>query len=368
MPLQLEEKLSKDIEKIRDKVVEMGELAEKAVADSTQAIREDDHQLAYSVILRDSYIDELEKNLDRLCQEFIVRQQPVAGHLRFVYAAIKITNELERVGDYGESIARQFLELSSLDLDISFEKFYDIAEFSIPMLRNSVQAFAKRDADLAQSTRALEKNVDNLRYEIHNDLMKAKLPPEASTPLMIIANRYERVADQACNICEEVLYMCTGENIKHEGKPEFRVLFVDEHDSCRGPIAEGIARSMNLDDFVFNSAGISPAPANKTAVGFMQDKGIDITGSTSKYLHEVLDLERYSVIVALCKAGEKAFPAPPTKTVSIRWDVPDLSNLKGSEQEVNEAFEKTYEYLERNIRDLVNAIRGNDRNTKEEKK
>ena len=78
-----------------------------------QALAESNRQLAYSVIVRDQRIDELEKEIDRLCLEFIVRQQPVAGTLRFAYAAIKINSELERVGDYAESMARQILMLSS---------------------------------------------------------------------------------------------------------------------------------------------------------------------------------------------------------------------------------------------------------------
>ncbi len=103
----LEESLQRGIDLIRGKVVEMADLSERALKASLQALIEQNRQLAYSVILRDQYIDELETELDRLCLEFMVRQQPAASHLRFVFATIKINKGLERVGDYAENIARR---------------------------------------------------------------------------------------------------------------------------------------------------------------------------------------------------------------------------------------------------------------------
>src|SRR5512132_2260814 len=109
-----EEHLQRDIEFIRKKVRTMAQLADRALRDSLGALVDRNLTLAYSVILRDQYIDELEKEIDRLCLEFLVRQQPVAGHLRFAYATIKINLELERIGDYAESVARQVLKVSGL--------------------------------------------------------------------------------------------------------------------------------------------------------------------------------------------------------------------------------------------------------------
>ena len=369
MQSHLEQSLQHDIDGIREKVEQMGGLAEAALQDCLIAFKKKDRQIAYSIILRDRLIDEAETELDRLCQEFLVRQQPVARNLRFVYATIKINNELERVGDYAESVARQFLSVDSFDTESFNEKVMEMANLSIPMLRNAIQAFVEEDPKLAKATMKMEGKVDTIRYGIHRDIIqlqeKGKLPAEALPPMMIISSRFERVADQACNICEEVLYMCTGEDIKHKGKEVIRVLFVDERGACRGQIAEGIANSLKLDDFIFSSAGISSRPVDQEAVKLMAQKGIDISQQTSKYLNQVLNLENYQVIVALCEEAEEAFPSPPTKTVSIRWEIENPSKAKESGMDMEAAYAKTYEYLDKHIRALVQAILGDSKNQKE---
>src|SRR5688500_8172723 len=160
MNTHYEETLQRDIDRIRRKVTDMAGLAEHALRSCLQALADRNRQIAYSVILRDQRIDELEKEIDRLCLEFIVRQQPVAGTLRLVYAVIKINAALERVGDYAESIARQVLVLSSLEMSLPFDRFEAIAKLAIPMLSSSVSAFVKQDAVLARSTMEVEDQVD----------------------------------------------------------------------------------------------------------------------------------------------------------------------------------------------------------------
>ena len=114
--------------------------------------------------------------------------------LRFVYATIKINQELERIGDYAESVARQGLLINSLDVDIDYSKFKAISEISIPMLGNAVDAFLDQDADLAKSTMAVEKEANRLRDEINVDLFQlqadGKIPMEALTPLQTVARRF----------------------------------------------------------------------------------------------------------------------------------------------------------------------------------
>src|SRR5512138_2690891 len=159
----LEASLQRDIDQIVNKVNGMAALVEEALSRSMRSLAGLNRQLAYSVILRDQRVDELEKEVDRLCLEFIVRQQPVAGPLRLAYATIRINLELERVGDYAEGIARQVLKLISMEADIPVERFTEIANLSIPMLHDSVKAFVNQDAELARKTGETEALVDTLK-------------------------------------------------------------------------------------------------------------------------------------------------------------------------------------------------------------
>jgi phosphate transport system protein len=361
-----EETLQRDVDLIRDKVRDMAGLAESALYGCMTALAEKKRQLAYSVILRDQRIDELEKEIDRLCLEFIVRQQPVAGTLRFVYAVIKINSELERVGDYAESMARQSLALLEMETDVPIERVQEIAGKAIPMLHGAIEAFVSQEPDLAKKTMETEEVVDRLRHSLSSDLVgliqQGRMPLEALSPLMNIVNRLERVADQAKSICQETLYMCTGEYLKHTGSEVFRLLFVGEHNSCRSQIAEALGTVLKQPKFVFSSAGLDRQPVDPTTVLFLRDKGIDISRSSSKAVDQIPHLDHYQIIVALSKSATRVFPPPPTKAVCLDWSIPDPSTVTGSAEEVRAAYEETFKFLKAHIRDLVEAILGDQNN------
>jgi phosphate transport system protein len=358
-----EESLQRDIDRIRRKVTEMGALAERALKRCLRALGERNRQLAYSVILRDQRIDELEKEIDRLCLEFIVCQQPVAGTLRFAYATIKINLELERVGDYAESIARQILNVCGSESPaLASDRIAEIANLAIPMLHDSVSAFVNQDPDLARKAMAAEEAVDRLRHVSSSELVQAmqqgKLSIETFMPLMNIINRFERVADQAMSICQEALYAYTGEYTKHPGTDVFRVLFVDQHNSCRSQLAEAVGRAINQPKFVFASAGLQPKDVDPGTISYLRDKGIDISRQTTRAVAQVPNIEHFQVIIALSEESRKAFPDPPTKVVCLDWSVRDPSTVKGTPAEVKAAYDETYEFLRAHLRDLVDAILG----------
>ena len=366
MQSHLEENLQQDIDLIHSKVIEMGGMVEKSLVTCLDAIEHNDRQLAYAVILRDRYIDELEETLESLCQRFLIKHLPVSSQMRFVYSVIKINTELERVGDYAKAMARRFLTVSDLGIHASYPKLIDIANLAIPFLRNALQAFNTSDAELAKATREREKerSIDSLRYEIHRDLIQLhidnELPSEALVPMVTIVGCLERVANQASNICEEVLYMCTGEDLRHDYQQVLRVLFVAEHDACRGQIAAGIGNALESHRILFSSAGVTSQPLDSQTVQFMTEKGIDISGQTSKYLSQILDLKDYAIIVSLCEEVERALPSLPSRPVRISWEVQDPSKLEGAEEEVQAAYQNTFQFLDTHIRELVQAILGDD--------
>lgn len=364
MATHFEQSLQRDIDRIRAKVSEMAALGQHALRDCMKALEGKNRVLAYSVILRDQRIDELEKEVDRLCLEFIVRQQPVAGPLRMAYATIRINLELERVGDYAESIARQVLKLTSMDVDIPVERFAEIANLSIPMLHDAVKAFVDQNVDLARKTTETEELVDTLKSKLNADLMKLnrenKLPFESLNALMMIARHFERVSDQAENICTEVLYMCTGEYNRHKGAEATRLIFVDRHNSCRSQMAEAIANSLNQPSFIFASAGLDPKEVDPKTIRFLQEKGLDVSKQASKSIAQIPNLDHYQIIIALAKEAEKVFPPRPNKTVCLDWSIQDPSKVEGSPAEIKAAYEGTYQFLRSHIEDLVEAVLGDN--------
>ncbi len=360
MPTHLEQSVQRDIDRIRSKVNEMASLGEHALNNCMRALAEKNRVLAYSIILGDQRIDELEKEVDRLCLEFIVRQQPVAGLLRLAYATIRINLELERVGDYAESIARQILKLSSMDTKIPVERYTEIASLSIPMLRDSVRAFVEQDAELARETMATEEVVDGLKSRLNSDLMKFgqenRVSFESLNALMMIARHFERVSDQAQNICAEVLYMCTGEFTRNKGTEASRLLFVDGHNSCCSQMAEAIANSLHQPQFVFSSAGLAPKPIDAKTLEFLREKGLEVSRATSKSIDQVPNFEHYQIMISLAKETSKRLPPGPKRTVCLDWAVQDPSQVEGSPQEIHDAYESVYQFLQAHIKDLVEAV------------
>lgn len=358
--LHLEQSLQRDIDRIKGKVLEMGNLCEIALNTCLKAYTEKNRQLAYSVILRDQFIDEHEKEIDRLCLEFLVRQQPVAGLLRFAYATIKINLELERVGDYAESMARQILKLIDRDYNYPTEQFKEIAGLTVSMLHDAITAFIDQNAELASKTIQIEEVVDLKKRQINKELVamfnEENIPYDILNALVVINRRWERVSDQARNICMETLYMCTGGYVKHPGAEAFRILFVDKHNSCRSQMAEAIANSLNLEKFIFSSAGLDPRPVDSKTIEFMKNKGHDITRAVSKSLLQIPNIDHYNVIIALDPEVKSAFPQKPRKCVFIDWSLPDPSEKEGTLNDVLTEYEQAYEFLKSHITDLVNAV------------
>jgi phosphate transport system protein len=361
MTRHLEEALQEDLEEIRRKIAEMGELVEASVRGSIRAVQKRDRQAAYGAILRDSYIDDAEKQIDKLCLRFLVRHQPAASLLRFVYASIRINLELERVGDYAEAIAREALRLSQIDAPLPLERLRQIADLAEPMLHDAIRSFVEQDADLASRTIEGDEAVDLLRDKLTGDVTRefreGKLPFEALYPLIMVIRRLERVSDQARNISMETLYLCTGEIVKHQSSATLDVLFVDERSSCRSLMAEFIGTSLGESGFVFSSAGLDPLPIVQATSSFMASKGFDISRAVPKALTDVQSLEHKDVIILLAPEAKRAFPRRPRKAVLLEWPIEDPSLVTGSDAEVRAAYEKAFTFIASHIRDLVSAVK-----------
>ncbi|MDZ7342647.1 MAG: phosphate signaling complex protein PhoU [candidate division KSB1 bacterium] len=357
-----EQSLQHDLDDLRQKVLEMARLDELALQQSMDAFYNNNRQLAYIVILRDQMIDELEIELDQLCLRFLVRQQPVAGHLRFVYSVIKIISELERIGDYAESIARHVIRLIPFKLKLRYDLFKKLADISITMFHKSVEAFVHKDTNQSVILMDMEEEADRLRSDIYNDLYRMRnegtVPLEALGSLMAIAGRLERVSDHAKNFCEETLYITTGEMVKHKKADMFNILFVDQNNSSLSQMAEAIGRSMKLPKFSFSSAGLTPEPIDETTRKFLIGKGIDISNHFSKSFEVLSQRQRFHVIALLGIKHQSVKALHSMKSLILDWPIKFLKAPQPGDRTVE--LEQAYNYLAGHIRDLVLAILGRD--------
>jgi arsenate reductase len=249
-----------------------------------------------------------------------------------------------------------------MEYELPQPRFNEIANAAVPMLHIAIEAFLTQDTSMAKKAMETEEIIDRLRHQLNSELVHmqqaGRLPLSALTPLMTIINRFERVGDQAKSVCQETLYMCTGEYSKHTGSDVFRLLFVDEHNSCRSQMAEAIGNSLGQPKFIFTSAGLDRRPIDSMTLSFLRDKGLDITRHTSKAIDQIPHLDHYQIIVALAKEAEQVFPPPPTKAVCLDWSLRDPSTVKGSPEEIKLAYQEAFDYLQAHIQDLVEAVLG----------
>jgi phosphate transport system protein len=356
--VHLEEFLQRDLAAVERKLGDMARAVNRALSACLQALVRNDRQRAYSVILRDQYIDEQETELDRLCLEFLVRHQPVAGHLRFIFATIQINRELERVGDFAESVARQALAISRLEGKPDFAPFVELAELTQHMLEDSIQAFLNRDADLARRSMVIEERANTMRNNLNTEISRMRsvgmIPGLMVQPLQTIARRFEGVSDQAKHICEEVLYMCTGEFTRHRDS-EFKILFLGKTNSGLSQMAEAIGKSLRLSRFVFSSAGLSARPIDQRILDFLRTKGIDTGSLASKTLDQVPGWDQYHVVITLGIDLPQRLP-DNSKAIHIGWNVAQEPEAGASGEQGESQISAAYNILETQIKELVGAV------------
>jgi phosphate transport system protein len=208
-----------DIEALKERLLKMGSLVEKSIRQSIKALVDRDRQLALGVIDGDAIVNNLDVEIEEECIRFLAIWQPTGSNLRFVTTAIKIITDLERMGDLAVDICERAIEL--LD-EPQLKPYIDIprmAEAAQKMLKDSLDAFVARDADLAYKVCEADDFVDNLNQQIFNELLMYMLQDPKNigraVRLTYIAKYLERVADHATNIAEMVVYQVKGKMIRH---------------------------------------------------------------------------------------------------------------------------------------------------------
>jgi phosphate transport system protein len=211
--------LQRELEALKKQILSLGAMAEERVRMAIEAFETRNRELARQIIEADNEIDDAEVEVEEECLKILALHQPVAVDLRFISAAIKINNDLERVGDEAVNIAERVENISRrIPVDVPFE-YGAMAEKSEAMLQKSLDALVNLDADLAYKVCLSDDEVDNINREIYDKIKEViKVHPDRVgylINLLFIARHLERIADHATNIAEEVIYMVEGEIPRH---------------------------------------------------------------------------------------------------------------------------------------------------------
>ena len=215
----MERHADQEFDALKQELVQMATLAEAAIGKAIQALLMRDVGMAEDVIRSDDGINRLELAIDERCLRMLALYQPEASDLRFIAMALKINNNLERIGDQAVNIAERALELLK---EPSLKPLIDIprlAQLVQAMLTDSVDAFVQRDTGLARSVCERDDEVDALDDQIVRELLTYMMQDHRTITravnLILVSRHLERVADHTTNISEDVIFLVEGKQIKH---------------------------------------------------------------------------------------------------------------------------------------------------------
>jgi len=212
---------NEEMTQLKESLLAMASHAESALTRAMRALVERDDQLAQSVIDDDNIIDQFEVEIDDIAIHLLAKA-PVATDLRLTTVAMKISQNLERVGDSAVTIARRAIDL---DTEQQLKPYVDLprmATMALEMLRDAISSFINRDPDQARGVIPRDKEVDNLNRQLHRELSSFMVERPANISrclnLMVISKCLERIADHATNIAEDVVYLYEAIDIRHSGQ------------------------------------------------------------------------------------------------------------------------------------------------------
>lgn len=208
-----------ELKALREKVLKMGCMVESAIQNSVKALVERDSELAKEVIKNDHLINMMDVEIDEECVRLIALRQPLAGDLRLITTAMKITTDLERMGDMAVNIAERAIELNEQPSLKPFVNIPKMAEIVQEMVREVLNSFVSNCSQLPYEVIKRDDEIDELTVKNFEELLSYMIKDKNIIPVAIkrtyIAKYLERIADHATNIAEMVIYMCKGKIIRH---------------------------------------------------------------------------------------------------------------------------------------------------------
>ncbi|MES9991357.1 MAG: phosphate signaling complex protein PhoU [Candidatus Thiodiazotropha sp.] len=351
----LEERLERDLKDIHDRVAKMGAQVQEAVRNAVKALQTGDSKLAYATVLNDNPINRSMREIDKICHRFFAIHIPSGGHLRLLSSVIRANIELERIGDYAVTIAREGAQLSQPPSGGLGKELERIASETMNMLQLAISAFTDLNAESAKSTMTLAKEMEHNLDIVYTEMMenddRAKV--EEVLAIFVVFTQLKRVADQAKNLCEDTVFAVTGE----QKQPKtFNILFIDEDNSSLSQLAEAIARLNHPNVGNYRSAGRVKADAlNPQLIKFLEEKGIDYDDAKPTVITELTPKEISDQHVVVSLRGEVAsyLPRIPFHTSAIEWGLGETPEVEDFHE-----YESIYRELAILIKDLMELLRG----------
>jgi phosphate transport system protein len=211
-----------ELESVRQRILDMGRHVDQVLESAGKALLEHDTELGNRIIAGDQETDSMELEIDHLCLQILARRQPVAGDLRLLTSALKLVVDLERIGDLGVSIAGRVVELGSEPPLTPYEDLMRMLTTAREMLTEALAALQSQD--VASASRVIDKDevVDAYYTQIFNDVLsRMRESPEnifRATRVQAISKYVERIGDHATNVAERVIFILTGEDIRHAAR------------------------------------------------------------------------------------------------------------------------------------------------------
>src|SRR5271170_1799503 len=215
----MERHFEKDLNELKERLLWMGSLAERAVHQAVHAVLDSDEQTAKRVLDEEDAINELQLEIDDRVVQLLALHQLMAADLRFVLAVARINNDLERIGDQAVNMAQAALHILRHPRVKPYVDLPRMSELAEGMVRDSLNAVVRGDIEIARAVLIRDDQVDNLRDQIFRELLSYMMGDSSvifqSFELILVAKNLERVGDHATNIAEDVIYMVGGHDVRH---------------------------------------------------------------------------------------------------------------------------------------------------------
>ncbi|MGZ8949713.1 MAG: phosphate signaling complex protein PhoU [Candidatus Aminicenantales bacterium] len=216
---KIERPFDEELKALKEKLLGMASRAEEQIALAIRGLKDREEKLACQVLDREESINLLDIEIDEMCMRLLALRQPMATDLRFITSAMKISNDLERIGDLAVNIAERTIDLLKSPQLKPLIDIPRMAQMSQDMVRDALNAFVNLDDKLARDVCERDDKVDDLNNQVFRELLTYMMEDPGTisraVDLILVGRHLERIADHATNIGEDVIYMVKGKTIKH---------------------------------------------------------------------------------------------------------------------------------------------------------